>query len=172
LTRCWVERGWGERSEAYRSRRQAANGREWLNRATFDGSENKGFPTYRVCSNGKAPVADRQPVFEGLIVQSSRQESSMTQQVSPLRQRMIDDMTIRNMSPLTHKAYIRAVTNFSPHFMKSPDKLILLSRSSVWRFAAGIGAPKAVTDAKVAGRAPWRGVRRPHKVISRKHDWA
>jgi integrase/recombinase XerD len=47
----------------------------------------------------------------------------MTQQISPLRQRMIDDMTIRNMSPLTHKAYIRAVKNFSLHFMKSPDKL-------------------------------------------------
>jgi site-specific recombinase XerD len=47
----------------------------------------------------------------------------MTQQVSPLRQRMLDDMTIRNMSPLTQKAYVRAVKNFSLHFMKSPDKL-------------------------------------------------
>jgi integrase len=47
----------------------------------------------------------------------------MTQQVSPLRQRMIDDMTIRSMSPLTQKAYVRAVKNLSLHFMKSPDKL-------------------------------------------------
>ena len=47
----------------------------------------------------------------------------MTQQISPLRQRMIDDMTIRNMSPLTQKAYVRAVKNLSLHFMKSPDKL-------------------------------------------------
>jgi integrase/recombinase XerD len=47
----------------------------------------------------------------------------MTEQVSPLRQRMIDDMTIRNMSPNTQKAYIRAVKNFSRHFGKSPDKL-------------------------------------------------
>jgi integrase/recombinase XerD len=45
------------------------------------------------------------------------------EQVSPLRQRMIDDMTIRNMSPNTQKAYIRAVKNFSRHFGKSPDKL-------------------------------------------------
>jgi integrase/recombinase XerD len=36
---------------------------------------------------------------------------------------MIDDMMIRNMSPLTQKAYIRAVKNFSMHFGKSPDKL-------------------------------------------------
>src|SRR6202521_1641718 len=47
----------------------------------------------------------------------------MTKRVSPLRQRMIDDMTIRNMSPNTQKAYIRAVKNFSRHFGKSPDKL-------------------------------------------------
>ena len=32
----------------------------------------------------------------------------MTEQVSPLRRRMIDDMSIRNMSPNTQKAYIRA----------------------------------------------------------------
>ena len=37
----------------------------------------------------------------------------MTEQMSPLRQRMIDDMTIRNMSPNTQKIYIRAVKNFS-----------------------------------------------------------
>src|SRR5882724_5369927 len=48
----------------------------------------------------------------------------MTKQVSPLRQRMIDDMAIRNMSPNTQRAYIRAVKNFS-HFGKSPDKLTL-----------------------------------------------
>jgi integrase/recombinase XerD len=47
----------------------------------------------------------------------------MTPQVSPLRQRMIDDMTIRNMAANTQKAYVRAVQNFSRHFMKSPDKL-------------------------------------------------
>ena len=33
----------------------------------------------------------------------------MTKPVSPLRQRMIDDITLRNMSPNTRKAYIYAV---------------------------------------------------------------
>ncbi len=47
----------------------------------------------------------------------------MTEQTSALRQRMIDDMTLRNMSPLTQKAYIRAVKNYSAHFGKAPDKL-------------------------------------------------
>ena len=47
----------------------------------------------------------------------------MSEQVSALRQRMIDDMTIRNMSPNTQNAYIRAVKNFSKFFGRSPDKL-------------------------------------------------
>jgi len=47
----------------------------------------------------------------------------MSEKISPLRQRMIDDMTIRNMSPLTQKSYIRAVKNFSLFFRRSPDKL-------------------------------------------------
>src|SRR5579863_6575002 len=47
----------------------------------------------------------------------------MTEQVSPLRQRMIDDMKIRNMSPATQGAYIRAVKNLSVFFGRSPDQL-------------------------------------------------
>jgi integrase/recombinase XerD len=47
----------------------------------------------------------------------------MSEQMTPLRRRMIDDMTIRNMSPNTQKAYIRAVKNFSLHFQRSPENL-------------------------------------------------
>jgi site-specific recombinase XerD len=47
----------------------------------------------------------------------------MTEQISPLRQRMIDDMTLRNMALNTQKAYLRAVGNFSKHFGKAPNKL-------------------------------------------------
>jgi integrase/recombinase XerD len=47
----------------------------------------------------------------------------MSEQVTPLRQRMIDDMAIRNMSPLTKKSYVRAVKNFSKFFQQSLDKL-------------------------------------------------
>ena len=41
--------------------------------------------------------------------------------VSPLRQRMIDDMTIRKMAPKTQAAYIRAVKNFTVFLERSPD---------------------------------------------------
>jgi len=37
----------------------------------------------------------------------------MSKQLSPLRQRMIEDMAIRNISPNTQKIYTRAVANFS-----------------------------------------------------------
>jgi integrase/recombinase XerD len=47
----------------------------------------------------------------------------MTAQTTPLRQRMIEDMTIRNMSPSTQKIYVRAVANFSIYHGCSPDKL-------------------------------------------------
>jgi integrase/recombinase XerD len=47
----------------------------------------------------------------------------MAQQISPLRQRMIEDMTIRNMSPSTQKIYVAAVANFSIFRGRSPDKL-------------------------------------------------
>jgi site-specific recombinase XerD len=47
----------------------------------------------------------------------------MTEQMTPLRRRMIDDMAIRNLSPATQRAYVRAVKNFSQFFRRSPDKL-------------------------------------------------
>ena len=47
----------------------------------------------------------------------------MTEQIKPLRRRMTEDMTIRNMSPNTQKIYIRAVANFSVYHGQSPDKL-------------------------------------------------
>jgi integrase/recombinase XerD len=40
--------------------------------------------------------------------------------VSPLRRRMIEDMTIRNLSPMTQRSYIHAVGGYSRHFGRSP----------------------------------------------------
>ena len=49
----------------------------------------------------------------------------MTMRVSPLRQRMIDDMAIRNMSANTQELYIRAVLGLSCFHGRSPDKLAI-----------------------------------------------
>jgi len=44
-----------------------------------------------------------------------------TQSVSPLRQRMIDDMVMRKLSPKTRNQYIRAVKNLARYLGRSPD---------------------------------------------------
>jgi integrase/recombinase XerD len=46
-------------------------------------------------------------------------------EISPLRRRMIEDMTIRNLSPATQQSYLYAVAKFSRYFNRSPDKLNL-----------------------------------------------
>jgi integrase/recombinase XerD len=43
--------------------------------------------------------------------------------LSPLRRRMIDDMTIRNLSPATQRSYLHAVAKFSRYFGRAPDTL-------------------------------------------------
>jgi len=43
--------------------------------------------------------------------------------ISPLRQRMIEDMTIRNLSRATQQSYLYAVARFSRHFNRSPNRL-------------------------------------------------
>ncbi len=43
------------------------------------------------------------------------------QSISPLRQRMIDDMTLRKLAPQTQAGYLRAVIKFTLFFGRSPD---------------------------------------------------
>ena len=43
--------------------------------------------------------------------------------MSPLRRRMIEDMTVRNLSRSTQQSYIYAVAKFSRHFNRPPDRL-------------------------------------------------
>jgi site-specific recombinase XerD len=43
--------------------------------------------------------------------------------VSPLRQRMIEDMTVRNFAPNTQDSYVGQVSLFARHFGKSPAHL-------------------------------------------------
>src|ERR1700722_7574604 len=43
--------------------------------------------------------------------------------MSPLRRRMTEDMTVRNLSRSTQQPYIYAVAKFSRHFNRPPDRL-------------------------------------------------
>ncbi len=44
-----------------------------------------------------------------------------TQAISPLRQRMLDDMRLRKLSPKTQVAYVRSVRNFTRFLGQPPD---------------------------------------------------
>ncbi len=53
---------------------------------------------------------------------TSEQEAAMTEtRIGPLRQRMIDDTTIRKMASKIQAAYIRAVKTFTIFLGRSPD---------------------------------------------------
>lgn len=43
--------------------------------------------------------------------------------MTPLRQRFLDDLRMRNLSPHTQDAYVRVVAQFAKHFRRSPDQL-------------------------------------------------
>ena len=47
--------------------------------------------------------------------------NTTTQGISPLRQRMIEEMCMRQLAPKTREAYIRAVLHFTRYLRRSPD---------------------------------------------------
>ena len=49
----------------------------------------------------------------------------MTQPITPLRRRMLDDMKLRNMAKGTRRSYVRSVADFSAFHGRSPDELTL-----------------------------------------------
>ena len=64
-------------------------------------------------------------------------------EISPLRRRMIEDMTVRNLSPATQQSYLSAVSKFSRSAgilaavlivsawkMSTPSRFIWLQRGS------------------------------------------
>jgi hypothetical protein len=96
-----VDRSVGDGStEPIRTRRTIA-----VSRRLRDVLSRKAFVSFDPSSVKIAPVCN--PTDRILV---------MSVQVTPLRQRMMADMAIRNMSPLTRKAYVRAIKNFSLQF--------------------------------------------------------
>ena len=76
-------------------------------------------------------------------------------EISPLRRRMIEDMTVRNLSPATQQSYLNAVSKFSRYFGRSPDRLGLedVHAFQVHLVATGISWP-ALNQIVCALRVP------------------
>ena len=64
-------------------------------------------------------------------------------EISPLRRRMIEDMTVRNLSPATQQSYLSAVSKLSRYFGRSPGRLDLedIHAFQVHLVATGISWP-------------------------------
>jgi len=43
--------------------------------------------------------------------------------MTPLRQRMVEDMQLRGLSEKTQDAYVRAVRQLAEHYGRSPDRI-------------------------------------------------
>ncbi len=59
--------------------------------------------------------------------------------VTPLRQRMLDDMRMRKLEPKTQAGYVRAVRQLTVFLKRSPDSATiedLRRSSSTWSIAA------------------------------------
>jgi hypothetical protein len=68
----------------------------------------------------------------------------MTEQaMSPLRRRMIEDMTIRKFAPKTQHDYVQRVKNFAAFLGRSPDTASFedVRRYQLHLAASGVGVP-------------------------------
>ena len=63
--------------------------------------------------------------------------------ISPLRQRMIEDMTIRKLAPKTQHDYVQRVKNFATFLGRSPDTATFedVRRYQLHLAASGVGVP-------------------------------
>jgi site-specific recombinase XerD len=60
-------------------------------------------------------------------------------QMTPLRRRLLDDMTVRNLSPATQQSYVYAVAKFSRFFRAPPDRLGVEEVRAYQVHLAGLG---------------------------------
>ena len=86
--------------------------------------------------------------------------------ISPLRRRLIEDMTIRRLGPRTQYQYIRHVKKFADFLGRSADKATTedVHRYQLWLASIGITVPTA----NVAATA----LRFFFKVTLKRHDLA
>ncbi len=89
--------------------------------------------------------------------------SNKTAAISPLRQRMIDDMTARKLQPTTQKGHLRGCTRFAAWLGRSPDTA---TADDVRAFQLHL----AETDVSITTRKIMTGVKFLFRVTLRRYD--
>lgn len=99
--------------------------------------------------------------------------------MTPLRQRMLEDMQLRNFAPATQKSYIHYVADYAKYFQTSPDRLDLddmrdymlyltndrkLSPESINTFVTASKFLYLTTLEMPWGHELFPRIRRPHKL--------
>jgi integrase/recombinase XerD len=74
-----------------------------------------------------------------------------TQTISPLRQRMIDDMLLRKMRPRTQQAYLRAVKKLARFLGRSPHTATAEDRRQFQLHLVGDGVSSKTINATITG---------------------
>ena len=93
-------------------------------------------------------------------------------ELSPLRRRMIDDMTIRNLSPATQRSYLHAVAKFSRYFGRSPDRLGLDDVRAFQVHLVSFGISWPALNQKVCAFRFFYGVTLHHQEIPERIAYA
>ena len=90
--------------------------------------------------------------------------------ISPLRQRMIEDMTIRKLSPKTQHDYVQRVKNFAAFLGRSPDTASFedVRRYQLHLAASGVGVP-TINQTVSTLRFFFRVTLRRHDIVEYTH---
>ena len=90
--------------------------------------------------------------------------------VSPLRRRMIEDMTIRRFAPKTQHDYVQRVKNFAAFLGRSPDTADFedVRRYQLHLAASGVGVP-TLNQAVSTLRFFFRVTLRRHDIVEHTH---
>src|SRR3954454_17765005 len=94
----------------------------------------------------------------GAVKAQADQEVAPMAEMNPLRSRMIEDMRVRNLSPVTQRCYVHAVAKFAHHFSRSPDRLGLEDIRAYQIHLTTIGISFAVFNVAVCALRFFYGV--------------
>ena len=90
--------------------------------------------------------------------------------ISPLRRRMIEDMTIRKLAPKTQRDYVQRVKNFAAFLGRSPDSADFedVRRYQLHLAASGVGVP-TLNQTVSTLRFFFRVTLRRHDIVEHTH---